>query len=57
LKKILGIEVQGTFGIYDIVCKMDVPNEELLQGIITSKIRKLLHVRHTNTIHCIPEQG
>jgi DNA-binding Lrp family transcriptional regulator len=49
-------EVQGTYGIYDLVCKLNYSDmgsfEETLQ-----KIRRLENITHTTTIHTIPEQS
>lgn len=43
-------EVQGTFGAYDIVAKLDSPKSEKLRETITWNIRKLPHVRSTLTL-------
>ena len=49
-------EIQGTYGIYDFVCKLDYNSigsfEETLQ-----KIRHVENITHTITIHTIPEQS
>ncbi len=49
-------EVQGTYGIYDFICKLKYDDmasfDETLQ-----KIRRLQNITHTTTIHTIPEQS
>ena len=50
-------EVRGTYGIYDIFCKVETDNKETLDGIITNKIRKIPKIRATITLHSIPSQG
>ena len=49
-------EVQGTYGIYDIVCKLNFSNMEFLEETL-QKIRRLENITHTITIHTIPEQS
>jgi len=50
-------EVTGTYGVYDIFCKIDEPSQKTVEDIIVNNIRKIPHITHTNTIHVIPEQG
>ena len=49
-------EIQGTYGLYDFVCKLNydsmVSFEKTLQ-----KIRCVENITHTITIHTIPEQS
>lgn len=54
--KELCAEVQGTFGIYDFICKLDYEDVELLEETL-QKIRHVDRVTHTVTIHTIPEQS
>ena len=49
-------EVQGTYGIYDFVCKLDYDNMESIEESL-QKIRHLQNITHTVTIHTIPEQA
>lgn len=49
-------EVQGVYGIYDIVLKLSSNNAEKLRGIITNKIRKISKVQSTLTMMVIEEQ-
>ncbi len=50
-------EVRGTYGIYDIFCKIEADSKESLDDIITNKIRKTPKIRSTITLHWIPSQG
>jgi len=50
-------EVRGTYGIYDIFCKIEVDSKDVLDDIITNKIRKVSKIRSTITLHWIPSQG
>jgi len=49
-------EVQGVYGVYDIVLKMSADNAEELRTIITNKIRKINKVQSTLTMMVIEEQ-
>ena len=58
LKTIDGVkEVQGTFGAYDILAKVESDDIDKLRDIITWKIRKLDRIRSTLTLMGIPSQG
>ncbi len=58
LKKINQVkEVQGTFGAYDIVAKVESDNVAKLRDTITGKIRKLDRIRSTLTLMIISDQG
>lgn len=50
-------EVRGTYGIYDIFCKIQTDEKPKLDDIITNKIRKIPRLRATITLHSIPSQG
>ncbi len=50
-------EVRGTYGIYDIFCKVQGDTKEELDEVITSKIRKVPKIRSTISLHWIPTQG
>ena len=50
-------EVRGTYGIYDIFCKIEDDSKDVLDDIITNKIRKVSKIRSTITLHWIPSQG
>jgi len=49
-------EVQGVYGVYDIVLKLSSDNAENLRAIITDKIRKISKVQSTLTMMVIEEQ-
>ena len=50
-------EVRGTYGVYDIFCKVVSDTQEVLDEVITNKIRKIPKIRSTITLHYIPSQG
>lgn len=50
-------EVRGTFGIYDIVAKVEDFNVQKILDITIGKIRKIPHVRSTLSLVGIPEQS
>ncbi|MDH3610160.1 MAG: Lrp/AsnC ligand binding domain-containing protein [Nitrosopumilus sp.] len=49
-------EIQGVYGVYDIVLKLSSDNAENLRSIITNKIRKIGKVQSTLTMMVIEEQ-
>jgi DNA-binding Lrp family transcriptional regulator len=49
-------EVQGVYGVYDIVLKLSSDNAENLRAIITNRIRKIGKVQSTLTMMVIEEQ-
>lgn len=49
-------EVQGVYGVYDIVLKVSSDNAENLRSVITNKIRKIDKVQSTLTMMVIQEQ-
>lgn len=49
-------EIQGIYGIYDIIIKLSSDNGEGLRAIITNKIRKINKVQSTLTMMVIEEQ-
>ncbi len=49
-------EIQGVYGVYDIVLKLSSDNAEKLRSIITNKIRKISKVQSTLTMMVIEEQ-
>ena len=49
-------EVQGVYGVYDIVLKLTSDNAEKLRAIITNKVRKISKVQSTLTMMVIEEQ-
>ncbi len=49
-------EVQGTYGVFDFICKLRYDNMDSFE-ITLQKIRRIEKITHTNTIHTIPEQS
>lgn len=49
-------EIQGVYGVYDIVLKISADNAEDLRSIITNKIRKIGKVQSTLTMMVVQEQ-
>jgi DNA-binding Lrp family transcriptional regulator len=49
-------EVQGVYGVYDIVLKLTSDDAENLRVIISNKIRKISKVQSTLTMMVIEEQ-
>ena len=62
VKKILNaesgikFEIQGVYGVYDIVLKITADNADVLRSLITNKIRKISKVQSTLTMMVIQEQ-
>ncbi len=62
VKSILGkenevkYEVQGVYGVYDVVVKITAQNADVLRSLITNKIRKIPKVQSTLTMMVIDEQ-
>jgi DNA-binding Lrp family transcriptional regulator len=54
--KAIRYEVQGVYGVYDIIVKITADNMDLLRNIITNKIRKIDKVYSTLTMMVIEEQ-
>ncbi|MBI3842584.1 MAG: Lrp/AsnC ligand binding domain-containing protein [Thaumarchaeota archaeon] len=54
--KLVRYEVQGVYGVYDIVVKITADNMDHLRNIITNKIRKIDKVYSTLTMMVIEEQ-
>jgi len=50
-------EVQGIFGKYDIFVKMQSDSQEMLEDVLTRKIRKIPNITSTNSLSPILSQG
>ncbi|MBI1829225.1 MAG: Lrp/AsnC ligand binding domain-containing protein [Thaumarchaeota archaeon] len=50
-------EVRGTYGIYDIIVKLQGDSGLTLENIITHKIRRISKIQSTTTLTTIPSQG
>jgi len=49
-------EIQGVYGVYDIILKVSSTRSDVLKSIITNKIRKISKIQSTLTITVI-EKG
>jgi len=49
-------EVQGVYGVYDIILKLSSNDAENLRSVITNKIRKIGKIQSTLTMMVIEEQ-
>ena len=49
-------EIQGVYGVYDIVLKITADDTNALRSIITNKVRKIGKVQSTLTMMVIEEQ-
>ena len=62
IKEILGdenniqYEIQGVYGVFDIVLKLSSDDVNTLRSTITNKIRKITSVQSTLTMMVIEEQ-
>lgn len=52
----INYEVQGVYGVYDIVLKVTSDNTDNLRSVITNKVRKINKVQSTLTMMVIEEQ-
>ncbi|MDE1867071.1 MAG: Lrp/AsnC ligand binding domain-containing protein [Thaumarchaeota archaeon] len=50
-------EVRGTYGIYDILVKIQADSNAILEEIVTYKIRRISKIRSTVTLTPILSQG
>ena len=63
IKEILGdenniqYEIQGVYGVFDIILKLSSDDINTLRSTITNKIRKITSVQSTLTMMVIEEQG
>lgn len=55
-EKDIKYEVQGVYGVYDIIVKLTSNSMDKLRGIITNNIRKIDKVYSTLTMMVIEEQ-
>lgn len=51
------VDAQGTYGVYDIVARIESDSKSQLDNIISDQIRKLDHVNSTLTLIPIDEQN
>ena len=50
------MEIQGVYGVYDIIIKLSSGNNEKLKSIVTNDIRKIENVQSTLTMLVIEQQ-
>ena len=55
-QKDVSYEIQGVYGVYDIIIKISCQDSTKLRGIITNKLRKIENVQSTLTMMVIEEQ-
>ena len=55
-EKDIQYEIQGVYGVYDIVLKLTSDDIDILRSTITNKIRKITSVQSTLTMMVIEEQ-
>nr|AIF03515.1 transcriptional regulator AsnC family [uncultured marine thaumarchaeote KM3_168_C06]AIF16622.1 transcriptional regulator AsnC family [uncultured marine thaumarchaeote KM3_74_F11] len=55
-EKDIQYEIQGVYGVYDIVLKLSSGDIDILRSTITNKIRKITSVESTLTMMVIEEQ-
>ena len=50
------LEIQGVYGVYDIIIKLSSDNNAKLRSIVTNDIRKIENVQSTLTMMVIEKQ-
>ena len=55
-EKDITYEVQGVYGVYDVVLKVSSNDSPKLRSIVTNKIRRIENVQSTLTMMVIEEQ-
>ena len=49
-------EADVVFGFYDVICKIEAPDNKTLENVITKAIRSLPHIKSSMTLHVVNEQ-
>ena len=49
-------EIQGVYGVYDIILKLSSTSSDVLRSIITNKIRKISNIQSTLTMTVIEKE-
>ena len=49
-------EIQGVYGVYDIILKLSSTSSDALRSIITNKIRKINNIQSTLTMTVIEKE-
>ena len=55
-EKDITYEIQGVYGVYDVVLKVSSNDSPKLRSIVTNKIRRIENVQSTLTMMVIEEQ-
>ena len=55
-EQISSFEIQGVYGVYDIILKLFADDSTKLRSIVTNDIRKIEHVQSTLTMMVIQQQ-
>ena len=55
-EKEIKYEIQGVYGVYDIILKLNSDNIDNLRSTITNRIRKITSVQSTLTMMVIEQQ-
>ena len=55
-QKDIELEINGVYGVYDIIVKLSSDNSEKLRSIVTNDIRKIENVQSTLTMMVIEQQ-
>jgi DNA-binding Lrp family transcriptional regulator len=55
-EKDVELEIQGVYGVYDLVVKLSVDDGAKLRSIVTNDIRKIQNVQSTLTMMVIEQQ-
>ena len=50
------VEIQGVYGVYDIILKLSADDTSKLRSIVTNDIRKIENVQSTLTMMVIEQQ-
>jgi len=49
-------EADVVFGFYDVICKVEAPDEKTLNRVLTKAIRSLPHIKTSMTLNILNEQ-
>ena len=49
-------EIQGVYGVFDIILKLSSTDSDILRSIITNKIRKINNIQSTLTMTVIEKE-
>ena len=52
----VNLEIQGVYGVYDVIVKLSSDDSEKLKSIVTNDIRKIENVQSTLTMLVIEQQ-